>query len=300
MADAHEVAIGHIIVRKKRKNIHIDDLRAHDHRLARIVVQRVQTLFVTLRQLELQPGGGIRHFAFQIAPHGTQVSLEHRDDHIDQLCVLRFALLPDAGALAVAQMILQANRIPAFGDLFGRQIELARPQRHHFAHEFEHAVLHHHRTVGTEILRTVARQLSGGLHARKMLAPHHDPRIGLVVLEQDVVTRLEGLYQRIFEQQRVGLAVDDDMADLGDLPHQHTHFGAVLLALHEIGGDPFAQALGLTHIDNRSGAVHELVDARRQRQHRHLLFKVVFSGFGHNDNSNANVANISQNPQMHP
>ena len=133
-----------------------------------------------------------------------------------------------------------------------------------------------------------------------MLAPHHDPRIGLVVLEQDVVTRLEGLYQRIFEQQRVGLAVDDDMADLGDLPHQHTHFGAVLLALHEIGGDPFAQALGLTHIDNRSGAVHELVDARRQRQHRHLLFKVVFSGFGHNDNSNANVANISQNPQMHP
>ena len=133
-----------------------------------------------------------------------------------------------------------------------------------------------------------------------MLAPHHDPRIGLVVLEQDVVTRLEGLYQRIFEQQRVGLAVDDNMADLGDLPHQHTHFGTVLLALHEIGGDPFAQALGLTHIDNRSGAVHELVDARRQRQHRHLLFKVVFSGFGHNDNSNANVANISQNPQMHP
>ena len=114
-------------------------------------------------------GGGIRHFAFQIAPHGTQVALEHRDDHIDQLCVLRFALLPDAGALAVAQMILQADRIPAFGDLFGRQIELARPQRHHFAHEFEHAVLHHHRTVGTEILRTVARQLASGLHARKIV-----------------------------------------------------------------------------------------------------------------------------------
>ena len=55
------------------------------------------------------------------------------------------------------------------------------------------------------------------------------------------------------------------------LNQEHAHLGAVLLALHEIGRNPLAQALGLTHIDDRPRAVHELVDARRQRQQGHLL-----------------------------
>lgn len=68
-----------------------------------------------------------------------------------------------------------------------------------------------------------------------MLAAHHDPGIGLIVFEQDIVPRLEGLDERVFQQQGVGFAVHDDMADLGDLLHQHANLGAVLLALHEIG-----------------------------------------------------------------
>ena len=95
-----------------------------------------------------------------------------------------------------------------------------------------------------------------------MLAAHHDPRIGLIVFEQDIVPRLEGLDERVFQQQGVGFAVHDDMADLGDLLHQHAHLGAVLLALHEIGRNPLAQALGLTNVDDRPRAVYELVDAR--------------------------------------
>ena len=50
-------------------------------------------------------------------------------------------------------------------------------------------ILHHHRSVGAEVLRPVAVQLPRRLHARKMLAAHHDPRIGLIVFEQDIVLR---------------------------------------------------------------------------------------------------------------
>ncbi len=135
--------------------------------------------------------------------------------------------------------------------------------------KIEHAALHHHRAVGTEILRPVARQLARGLHAGKMLPADHDPRIGLVVLEQDVVTRLKALDQRVFQQQGVGLAPHDDMADLDDLLHQHTHLRAVLdCTKYE---DTRLRRLLALPIDDRPRAVHELVDARRQRQQGHLL-----------------------------
>ena len=235
VADTHEIAIGHIVVRKQRKNIHVDDLRTDDHRLARIVVQRIEALLVALRQFEFQFPGSALHLLFEVATHGAQVALEHRDDHVDEPAVFPFALRPDAGAFAVAQVVLQADRIFPLGDLLGGEVELAGTQGNHLADEIQHAVLHHHRSVGAEVLRPVAVQLPRRLHAREMLAAHHDPGIGLIVFEQDIVPRLEGLDERVFQQQGVGFAVHDDMADLGDLLHQHANLGAVLLALHEIG-----------------------------------------------------------------
>ena len=195
VADAHEIAIGHIVVRQQRKNIDIDDLRTDDHRLARIVVQRVDTLFIPLRQFEFQPGGSAFHLCFEVLAYGAQVAFQHRNDHIDELRILLPGLQPDTRSLAVAQVILEADRILTFGDQVRREIEFAGTQGNHLADEVEHAVLHHHRAVGAEILRAVARQDARGLHAGKMLLPHDDPRIGFIVFEQDVVTRLKAFDQ---------------------------------------------------------------------------------------------------------
>ena len=281
VADAHEVAPGHVVVGQQRENVDVDDLRADDHRPSGIVVQGVEPLFVPLRQLEFQLPGRTRHLPFEVLAHGTQVAFQHRNDHADQLRILLLGLPPDARGLAVAQVVLQADRIFISGDQLRGEVEFAGPQGDHLADEVEHAALHHHRSVGAEILRPVARQDARRLHAGKALAPHDDPRIGLVVLEQDVVTRLKALDQRVFQQQGVGLAPHDDMADLDDLLHQHTHLRAVLLRLHEVRRHPLAQALGLTHIDDRPRAVHELVDARRQRQQGHLLLEIRFFRFSH-------------------
>ena len=290
VADAREVAVGHVVVLEQREDIHVDDPRADDHRAAGIVVQRVEALLVALRRLEAQLRGRPLHFAREVLPHGPQVALEHRDDQFDLPRILLLALQPHAGALAVAQMVLQADGVLSAGDLRGREVQLAGAQRHHLAHELQHTVLHHHRTVGAEVLRPVAHDLPRGLHAREALAPHDDPRIGLVVLEQDVVARLEGLDERIFEQQGVGFAADDDVADFGNLPHQCADLRAVLLRLHEVRRDALAQALGLAHVDDRARAVQELVDAGRQGQQRDLLPQVVLQGFGHGSYAEIAVA----------
>ena len=89
------------------------------------------------------------------------------------------------------------------------------------------------------------------------------------------------LDERIFEQQGVGFAVDDDVADLGDLAHQHPHLGGMLLVLHEIGGDALAQALGLADVDDRTRPVEELVHPRFERQQRYLLFERIAVGGSH-------------------
>ena len=281
VADTHEIAPGHIVVRQQREDVDIDDLRTDDHRPSGIVVQGVEPLFVPLRQLEFQLPGRTPHLPFEVLAHGAQVAFQHRNDHADQLRILLFGLQTDTRTLAVAQVVLQADRILALGDRFRSEVEFAGPQGDHLADEVEHAALHHHRSVRAEILRPVARQDARRLHAGKVLAPHDDPRIGLVVLQQDVVTRLEALDQRIFQQQGVGLASHDDMADLDDLLHQHAHLRAVLLRLHEVRRHPLAQALGLAHVDDRPRAVHKLVDARRQRQQGHLLLETRFFRFSH-------------------
>ena len=281
VTDAHEIAPRRVVVRQQREDIDIDDPRADDHRPPGVVVQRVEPLLVALRRLEAQLPRRTFHLPFEILPHGAQIAAEHRDDQLHLPGVLLLTLQTDAGPLAVAQMVLQADRIASPGDLFGRKIEFARAQRDHLADEVQHAALHHHRPVGTEVLRAVAQQRARGLHAGKRLAPHDDPRIGLVVLEQDVVTRLEALYQGVFEQQGIRLAPDDDVTDGGDLADQHPHLRAVLLRLHEIGRNALAQALGLAHVDNRPAAVHELIDAGRERQQGHLLLQIGFLGCGH-------------------
>ncbi len=274
VADADEVAVGYILVLdQQREDIDIGDLRTDNDRFAGVVVQRVEPLLVTLGHLELQFAGRPHHLRFEMGAHGAQVALQNGDRHADHLSIIRGALGADTGTLAVAQMVLQADAVLAPGDGLGREVQPARAQRNHLPDELQHAALHGDRPVGPEVLRTVAAELARGLDAREILVADLDPRVGLVILEQDVVARLETFNQRVLQQQGVGLGVHDDMSDLDDLLHQHTHLGAVLPALDEIGGDPFAEALGLADVDDRPLPVDELVDSRRKRKQGHLLLQ---------------------------
>lgn len=262
VTDTQEIAVGHVVVHQQGENVHVHDAGTDDYRLARIVIQRVEACLVALRDLEFQVPGSRLHLFFEVCPHGSQVAFENRDRHIDQCVVFFLALCSYAGTFAVAQVVLQAYRVTSFGDSRRRKVERAGTQGYHLADKFQDTMLHHHRSVRPEILGAVAVEDTRGLYAGERLAAHDDPGIGLVVLEQDVVARLEGFDQRVFEQQGVRFGINDDVPDRGDLPHEYLYLGAVLLVLYEIRADPLAQAFGFTDVDDRPVLVQKLIYAR--------------------------------------
>ena len=256
---ADEVAIDHIVVLQQREDIAVDDLGADDDRAALVTLQSLDPLFVTLCRLELESRGRRLHVLLEVAAHGPQVTPKHLLHHLDQLVILLLALRPYARALAVTYMILEADAVTAPRHGLRREIELACAQRNDLAYEFEDRVLHRHRPVGPEILRSVVPQLPRRLHTREGLAADDDPRICLVVLEKDVVTRLEGLDEGVFQQQRILLAVHHKVADLDDLPHQNPNLGRMVAVLHKVRRDTFAQRFGLAYIYNGTVFVEELI-----------------------------------------
>ncbi len=272
VAQAYEVAVGRVVVFEQREDVAVDYLGAHDHRAAAIVLQSVETLLETLRQLEFQLLGG-PHILLQIAAHGTQIAFQDIFHHLHQFGVLLLALRADARALAVAQVVLQAYAVTAARYGLRREVELARAQRNHLADELQYGVLHRQRPVRTEILRAVVPHDAGRLHAREVFAAEHDPRISFVVLQEDVVSRLVGLDERVFEQKRILLAVDHYVAYLGYLSDEHPHLGRVVLVADEVGRHALAQRLRLADVYYVARAVEELIDARGERQRRHLLFQ---------------------------
>ena len=263
---ANGVAIDHVVVLQQREDIAVDDLGADDDRAALVALQSLDPLFVTLRRLELERRSRRLHVLLEVAAHRPQVTPKHLLHHLDQLVILLLALRPDARALAVTYMILEADAVTAPRHGLRREIEFTRAKRHNLTYEFEDRVLHRHRPVGPEILRPVVPQLPRRLHTREGLAADDDPRICLVVLEKDVVTRLEGLDERVFQQQRILLAVHHKVADLDDLPHQNPNLGRMVAVLHKVRRDTFAQRFGLTYIYNGTVFVEELIYSRRKRQ----------------------------------
>ena len=116
-AQTDKVAIRHIVILQQREDVAIDNLGTHNHRTALVVLQRIQSLFEALRQLELQLPRRLLHILLQIAAHWAQVTLQHLLHHREQLTILLLALITHARGFAVAQMVLQADAIFALGDV---------------------------------------------------------------------------------------------------------------------------------------------------------------------------------------
>ena len=62
----------------------------------------------------------------------------------------------------------------------------------------------HGRAVRAEIPGAVLDEPAGDRHPGELLVSEAYPRVGLAVLEQDVVTRLILLYKVVLQQERIG------------------------------------------------------------------------------------------------
>ena len=108
----------------------------------------------------------------------------------------------------------------------------------------------HHAAVRSEIPGSVPDHLAGKENLRELVLAHANPRIGLGVLQKDIVARLELLDQIILQQQRICLRLHDSVLRIGDLGHHHCSLAREPVRRHEILRHPLMQVLCLTHINH--------------------------------------------------
>ena len=127
-----------------------------------------------------------------------------------------------------------------------------------------------HRGIRTEILRPIVYFATGEEDSWEGFFLNTDPRIGLVVLEHDVVARLVLLDHCVFKQQRLRLRVDDAVFKVSDLAHQDARLAELLLI--EITADAAFQVLGLSNVDKRAIFVEIAIHTGLVGQRGELLF----------------------------
>ena len=272
---AHEVAEGGVLVRDQREHVHVRQRVAHYDRLALVGGQDLDPFLVLRGLLEAHRFGGLAHFLFQVAHRVAGIAAQQRSDHADAMAVILLALQSDARALAVADMVLEADAVTVLGNRLGGQVQRAGAQAVDTVCHVQNGLLDVDRRVRPEILRSVAHEPPGRLHARERLVADHDPRVGLVVLEQDVVARLEALDHVVLEQERLALAGDDRVAQVGDPGDHDPHFRALVRFRREVGVDPPVQVFRLAHVDHLSVGAQKLVDAGRLGQQGDLLLELL-------------------------
>ena len=138
----------------------------------------------------------------------------------------------------------------------------------------------HGRAVRAEIPGAVLDKPAGDRHPGELLVSEAYPRIGLAVLEQDVVTRLILLYKVVLQQERIGLRAHDGMMYVGYLGDHHLRL-AIQAVGSEILRDPGLEVLGLAHVYHRPGRIQKAVDTGAVRKHfqfvQYLHLKICLS-----------------------
>jgi len=119
--------------------------------------------------------------------------------------------------------------------------------------------------IGPEILVLLAGCTAIVGNTRKVMPGQYDIWIGFVVPEKDVVTRLQGLDQVVFQQQCFSLGARDSHFDTGDMRH-HQADARRDIGFLEVGGDAFFQLPGLADIQHLAPAIEHAVNPRQQRQ----------------------------------
>ena len=98
--------------------------------------------------------------------------------------------------------------------MIAAQIDLARWNEKVPMNEIHQAVRQIAREVGPVVSGPILDQPPRYIDARKSFAGQFDVRIGLVVAQQDVETRLVLLDEVVFERERFLLVIDENVVDV--------------------------------------------------------------------------------------
>ena len=113
----------------------------------------------------------------------------------------------------------------------------------------------HHRAVGPEIAVSLDHT-AGKVDFREFVSCHAYPRIGLGVLQQDVVLGFVLLDEIVLQEQCIRFGIHDRVLGIGDFGDKDARLDIEPFRRHEILRDPFVKVFGLAYIyDNPLGVI---------------------------------------------
>ena len=220
----------------------------------------------------------VHHLRLEVAEHAAQVALDDLTNLGNHGVVVGFGNQALAGAVALVDVVVEADLVLAFLNARLRQRCAAGAHLVDLSEQVEQDMRRAHRGIRAEIIGAVVHLSSRQEHTRKSLFLDTNPRVCLVVLQHDVVARLVLLDHRVLKQQSLGFGVDDAVFEVGNLAHEDARLARLLLV--EIAADATLEVLGLAHIDERAVFIEIAVHARLIGQRGELLFH-YFGQFRH-------------------
>ena len=243
------VDVGILAVRYDAEDIDVVHRSAGDGRSGLVVFQTGDFFFDFLGLFKLQRLGVGVHFPPQFGQRLGKMPPDDLSGQGESLQIFLLALVAGAGGVAALDVVFQTGTDAALGDVFFGQVGLAGTQRHQLADHLQQGMRRGDGRIRAVVFRAVVYPPPGEEDAGEALFFYADPRVGLVVLEQDVVARAQGFDQVVFQQQRIGFALYDDKTDVGDLGDHHARLG-VRKIFAEIGQYALLQVFGFAHVQD--------------------------------------------------
>ena len=151
-------------------------------------------------------------------------------------------------------------------DGLGGYLEIAGADGIDRVEEFHQIAGMDHAAVGSEIAGTILDHTARKKDFRKVIGTYAYPRIGLGVLEKDIVAGLELLYEVVLQKKCVSLRLYDRILSIGNLGDHDRSLSGQAVRRDEILSDSLVKVLCLAHIYDIPLGVIITVDSGGMRE----------------------------------
>src|SRR5690606_30829269 len=165
------------------------------------------------------------------------------------LIIILFGLITLTGAFTIADLILQTDFEFPFCNILLTKTQVAGAQREELSDHVQNNVHHTYGSIGSKISRPVLDVFSGPEDSREAFMFDDNPRIGLIIFEHDIITRLMLFDQAIFQKPSINLGVYDGKSNAVDFTDQHTSLAVQLIRIDKIRTHSILQIFCLSDID---------------------------------------------------
>ena len=260
-AYSQEVAIGVGGIEDQREDIGIGVSGCFDNTFGVVLGEHLHVILVELRLLEFKIFRRPDHQVLVAADEPGRVALEQGDDFFNDGPILFLGNGSYAATPAPANLEVQTGTELVAQDGLGIDFKPAGTQGIARLQEIQHFAGVEACAVRAEVTGAVTNKLTGQVNPWEGVGADTDPRIGLGILEQDVVFRFVLLNQVVLKQQGIRLGVHHGVLRVSNLAYQNPGLGIEPGWIDEVLRNPLVQVFGLAYIYHISLGIVVSVDS---------------------------------------